>query len=127
MKQIPFEVKSNWFDGSCELTTYKLEELLATKLRALYQRRKGRDLYDIYIALLRHPDLDLDAICFSYKEYMKFSVVHPPDKRAFIMNMEAKMKDSEFLGDTTALLRLNVPYDQQSAYELVKKSLIDRI
>jgi predicted nucleotidyltransferase component of viral defense system len=39
----PFTVKSTWFRGECDLTTYRLEELLGTKLRALYQRRKGRD------------------------------------------------------------------------------------
>lgn len=41
-----FSVKSSWFEGECNLTTYKLEELLGTKLRALYRRRKGRDLFD---------------------------------------------------------------------------------
>jgi predicted nucleotidyltransferase component of viral defense system len=41
LQQFPFEVKSSWFDGSCNLTTYRLEELLGTKLRALYQRKKG--------------------------------------------------------------------------------------
>ena len=37
------------------------------------------------------------------------------------------MQDSEFLGDTTALLRPDVPYDPQTAYELVKTTLIERI
>ena len=32
--------------GKCEITTYSLNELLGTKLRALYQRKKGRDLFD---------------------------------------------------------------------------------
>lgn len=35
LQQFPFEVKSSWFDGGCNLTTYRLEELLGTKLRAL--------------------------------------------------------------------------------------------
>lgn len=43
LAKVPFEVNSKWFMGSCNLTTYKLEELLGTKLRALYQRKKGRD------------------------------------------------------------------------------------
>lgn len=42
-KQIPYEVNNGWFSGNCLLTCYELEELLGTKLRALYQRRKGRD------------------------------------------------------------------------------------
>ena len=46
-----FEVRSRWFSGSADLRTYELDELLATKLRALYQRRKGRDLFDLALAL----------------------------------------------------------------------------
>ena len=41
-------MENSWFTGSAELTTYHFEELLGTKLRALYQRKKGRDLYDLY-------------------------------------------------------------------------------
>jgi predicted nucleotidyltransferase component of viral defense system len=42
----PFEVRSGWFSGKCEIRTYSINELLGTKLRALYQRSKGRDLFD---------------------------------------------------------------------------------
>ncbi len=48
-----FEANSTWFSGSCNLTTYKIEELLGTKIRAMYQRKKGRDLYDLYHALTK--------------------------------------------------------------------------
>ena len=41
-KRIPFFVDSRWFNGSSEVVTYALDELLATKLRALCQRKKGR-------------------------------------------------------------------------------------
>ncbi len=127
LEQFPFEVKSSWFDGHCNLTTYRLEELLGTKLRALYQRKKGRDLYDVYMALTQKADLDIDGLLQSYRDYMNFSVKKPPTQREFILNMEAKMHDSEFLGDTTALLRLDVPYNPHAAYELVKTMLIERI
>ena len=39
-----FSVSSEWFSGSASIATYEIDELMATKLRALYQRRKGRDL-----------------------------------------------------------------------------------
>jgi predicted nucleotidyltransferase component of viral defense system len=125
--KIPFEVNSQWFMGSCNLTTYKLEELLGTKLRALYQRKKGRDLYDLYIALTRNPSLDKDLLLNCYREYMKFSVDKPPSQREFILNMEAKINDPEFLGDTTGLLRQGQLYEPLSAYELVKTKLIEKI
>jgi len=41
-QQIKFTVQNPWFSGAADVTTYRLEELLATKLRALYQRKKGR-------------------------------------------------------------------------------------
>jgi predicted nucleotidyltransferase component of viral defense system len=44
---VPFEVTNPWFTGSAEVTTFSKEEILATKLRALLQRDKGRDLLDL--------------------------------------------------------------------------------
>ena len=51
LKEIPFDMKNGWFSGQCSITGYEIEELLATKFRALYQRKKGRDLFDLYWAL----------------------------------------------------------------------------
>ncbi|MEI6408052.1 MAG: nucleotidyl transferase AbiEii/AbiGii toxin family protein [Bacteroidota bacterium] len=104
-QKMPFIIQSSWFSGACELTTYKLEELLGTKLRALYQRRKGRDLYDLFIALSKMPELDKTGLLHAYEAYMKFSVAEPPSQLEFTQNMEDKIYDASFLGDTTALLR----------------------
>lgn len=127
LQQFPFEVKSSWFNRGCNLTTYKLEELLGTKLRALYQRRKGRDLYDLYVALSQQADLDKGALLHSYREYMKFSVENPPSQKEFMLNLETKIQDAEFLGDTAALLRPDTPFNPHEAYELVKTELIEKI
>ena len=43
----PFAVESRWYTGSADVRTFELAEILGTKLRALYQRRKGRDLFDL--------------------------------------------------------------------------------
>lgn len=126
-QKFPFEVKSSWFTGSCNLTTYRLEELLGTKLRALYQRRKGRDLYDLYKALVQVPELDKQEILRCYQEYMKSVVNQLPTRKQFIQNMEAKMQDAEFYGDTVALLRPDEKYNQEEAYELIKTEIIERI
>ena len=45
---VPFSVASSWFNGKTDILTYHLSELLGTKLRALYQRKKGRDLFDLW-------------------------------------------------------------------------------
>jgi predicted nucleotidyltransferase component of viral defense system len=126
-QQFPFKIQSSWFSGTCDLTTYKLEELLGTKLRALYQRRKGRDLYDLFTALTQAPNLDKEVLLHAYRAYMQLSVAQPPSQKEFILNMEAKMLDPEFLGDTTALIRPDTPYNAADAYATVKTELIERI
>ena len=44
---VPFAVESQWFHGSAMVQTFEVAELVSTKLRALYQRSKGRDLFDL--------------------------------------------------------------------------------
>lgn len=121
-----FSVESSWYIGSCDLTTYKLEELLGTKLRALYQRKKGRDLYDLYQALTR-ADVDPKAVIRCYKRYMIFSVGNTPTQKEFILNMEDKMQDSYFGGDITGLIRPDDKYDQKEAYRIVRQELIEKM
>lgn len=72
-------------------------------------------------------ELDIDIILKSYRHYMKFSTVNPPSRREFVLNMEAKIQDLDFLGDTKAILRPDFQYNPVEAYELVRMRLIDRI
>ncbi|MBZ9905272.1 nucleotidyl transferase AbiEii/AbiGii toxin family protein [Mesorhizobium sp. BR115XR7A] len=46
-----FDVENPWFTGKTNVPTFSREEMLATQLRALLQRDKGRDLYDLAHAL----------------------------------------------------------------------------
>ena len=55
---IPFNVENPWFTGRVDIATFSREELLATKLRALLQRDKGRDLLDLAHALAVFPELN---------------------------------------------------------------------
>jgi hypothetical protein len=47
----PLTVESPWFSGNADIASFIAEELVATKIRALYQRRKGRDLFDLWLAV----------------------------------------------------------------------------
>lgn len=49
--RVPFSVESPWYTGSADVLTFNLEELVATKIRALFQRSKGRDLFDLWLAM----------------------------------------------------------------------------
>jgi predicted nucleotidyltransferase component of viral defense system len=125
--KFPFSVESEWYTDNCEITTYQLEELLGTKLRALYQRRKGRDLFDLYTAITQKV-LNFDQILVCYREYMNFVVgSNAPTQKEFLLNMEEKMLDTEFMGDTQLLIRNGEAYDSQIAYELVKNRLLEKI
>jgi len=57
-KEIEHTIQNTWAEGSCKLISFEAEEMLGTKLRALYQRKKGRDLFDLYHAL---TNLEMDT------------------------------------------------------------------
>jgi len=124
LSQYDFSVKNTWFTGNCKITTYHLDELLGTKLRALYQRRKGRDLFDLYKALSMQS-VNVENIIHCYREYIGFVVDNPPTQKEYLQNMELKMQDSEFLDDTNLLLRPDDKYNPFEAWELVRSQLIE--
>lgn len=123
---ITYEVKSSWFSGKCVITTYQLDELLGTKLRALYQRRKGRDLFDLYTAL-QHGVYNRESILTSFCRYMKASAGSIPSRKEFILNMEEKMQSPDFLADTVPILLPGISYDPKQAFETVQETLIVHI
>ena len=123
----PFEVGSGWFEGKCEIRTYSINELLGTKLRALYQRSKGRDLFDLDYAR-RNMDINIDEIIICYRKYTEFATKKKaPSKREFLQNILAKENDPDFAGDLEAILRPGIEYDQNSAFEWLKEAVIERI
>ena len=126
LTKIPFRVENSWFTGEAQLTTYQFEELLGTKLRALYQRKKGRDLFDLYVALQR-KEVDVEIVLQCYKKYMEFVVGKVPSYKQFVDNMEEKMSDPEFVGDLQALLRPGIGYDARQAYQLIYQTFIDKM
>lgn len=110
--QLPFEMASRWWSGRAEVRTFKLEELLGTKLRALYQRRKGRDLFDLWAALtqLEVDDRRVVESLDHYEEQQGRRTFTYPQLR---INLEGKVADRTFLDDLNALIA--VPPD---AYEV---------
>ena len=124
--ELPFEIKNRWFSGEARIRTYNLNELLGTKLRALYQRSKGRDLFDLDYSHL-HMSLDTESIIQCFKEYMIFSTGKPPSQKEFLINIEEKENDINFTGDMEGLLRLGIGYDQELAFEWLKENLIGKL
>ena len=127
MVKVPFAVENSWFKGACEVLTYDLAELIGTKLRAVYQRRKGRDLFDLWKILSMAPELDKEKVMQSYERYLGFTASHLPTYKEFVLNMESKLQDEEFLTDTDMILNPGLEYNPATAWEKVKEELVERL
>ncbi len=124
-KVAPFFVESPWFKGRAGIQTFELEEMLGTKLRALYQRKKGRDLFDLWHALSTH-DLDDDKIVECFIRYMDHSGAMA-SRSEFEANLTAKMLDGVFTRDIGPLLADARGYDADSAAQIVSARLVAKL
>lgn len=122
LKRVPFDVSSRWFEGTCELTSYELDELLGTKLRALYQRKQGRDLFDLAVAL-KHPETDADRIVKAFSAYMDHSG-HHVTRAQFEQNIADKLRDQSFAADIGPLLAEGYEWDLKEMAKTVSEQLI---
>lgn len=120
---VPFNVKSVWFTGAAEVTSYTLEELMGTKLRALYQRKKGRDLFDLFVMLQHYPNLDREAVIKCFLFYLE-KENNQVSRAEFEQNMLYKLRDNIFLEDIVPLLLPNRIYSSEEAYTIVHENLI---
>lgn len=125
LQRIPVKLESEWSHGEAFVPTYQLDELLATKLRALYQRKKGRDLFDLWCALTQ-ADVNIEKLIEAFKYYMK-EEGNSVTQKEFIENMEKKITDADFIGDMSGLPRRGITYDINEAYELVKTIILEKI
>lgn len=99
----PFKLNSLWLEKTATVTSYQLEELLGTKLRALYQRKKGRDLFDLATALQNFGSLNMNNVIKCFIHYLKIEnkVV---SRAEFEKNLTDKLNDARFSQDIFPLL-----------------------
>jgi predicted nucleotidyltransferase component of viral defense system len=121
-KKISFAVDSRWFRASAGIVTYQIEELLGTKLRALYQRRKGRDLFDLAVAL-ETVELKPERIVKAFGEYMDHEG-HRVSRAQFERNLAGKFRNAQFNADIGPLLAASYKYDRDKAAEIVLNKVI---
>lgn len=122
LDSVPFEVDSPWFSGSAEISTYTLDELLGTKLRALYQRKKGRDLFDLWHAL-ETGLVDPPRVLACFRRYMTEGG-HSATRAQFEANLLGKRKLSDFREDIGPLLRPGLAWDIDAAMNTVLERVI---
>jgi len=120
-----FSIATRWFAGTCHIPTFTLDELLATKLRALYQRRKGRDLFDLWLGLT-DGKADAGSVEDIFQHYMR-AEGHHVSQAVFRENVVAKLRHPGFLSDVPPLLVPGTPFDGPVAFELIDRDLISRM
>ncbi len=122
LEQRPFEIANPWFSGGASLTVYQLDELLGTKLRALYQRKKGRDLFDLWY-VLNAGLADSSQVVRCFLAYIS-AEGNRISRVEFEQNLVAKLQDRAFVEDIEPLLVSGVGYDVSQAAEVVNSKLI---
>ena len=122
---VPFEVVSEWWRGRAEITTFSIDELLGTKLRALYQRRKGRDLFDLWYAMTS-VGASPERIVSCFQRYLR-EEGRGVTRAVFVENLRAKLADEQFRSDLTGLLRPGMTWDLDAAGAYVLENLLARL
>ncbi|WP_027555278.1 nucleotidyl transferase AbiEii/AbiGii toxin family protein [Bradyrhizobium sp. Cp5.3] len=100
-KTLRLKVDNPWFSGAADIPTFSTEEVLSTKVRALLQRNKGRDLVDLAHALEVFSGLDAQRTVDMFVEYTKQKPIPrwEAEKRMF-----EKLERRGFLSDVHPLL-----------------------
>lgn len=121
----PLGVASRWFTGRADIRTYELDELLATKLRALYQRRRGRDLFDLWDALGRAA-VNPARVVAAFQAYLETQRLRVT-RAEFERNLANKARAHAFLEDVRPMLAIGVSYDPLAALDLVRRNFVERL
>lgn len=108
----PFEVVNDWHQTKADLVSFQPEELFGTKLRALLQRHKNRDLFDLNEGLLR-LDLDRDRLIACLNHHLELE--GHPISRANAEERMLKKLERSLTEDIAPLLPAGVRFDDQAA------------
>ena len=119
------DVSSRWYSGSARVRTYALDELLGTKLRALYQRKRGRDLFDLWYAGER-ANVNADRVVECLRRYLEHDGVRL-SRAEFEANLHEKLEDPTFGKDVEPLLAPAVSWDIEAAARYAFRELAPRL
>jgi len=100
---IAYAIDNPWYTGEARVATFSREEMMATKLRALLQRDKGRDLFDLAQALNVFEGLDLARVVALFEAYLARTDLRISRAEAE-QRMFAKLARPAFMQDLRPLL-----------------------
>lgn len=127
LRPYPFAVANDWYRGETEILSFEPEELFGTKLRALLQRRKNRDLFDLHHGLDQLA-MDTGKLIACFEHYLALEG-KPLSRPVAEQRMLEKLTRS-LTEDIAPLLPAGVRFDDRDAlraFERVWRELIVRI
>ena len=123
----PFSVRNPWFAANSSIVSFEREEVFGTKLRALLQRRKNRDLFDINEGLTQ-LSLDPEKVVTCFDHYLAregTQITRASAEERMLAKLTRSLTD-----DIAPLLSTDVIYgdtEAQKAFERVWFRLIARL
>lgn len=127
IKQYPFEIDSSWHQAKTEILSFEAEELFGTKLRALLQRRKNRDLFDLHEGL-KQLSMDSGKLIACFEHYL--ALEGTPISRAIAEQRMLEKLRRSLTEDIAPLLPAGVQFndgDAMNAFKNVWTELVARI
>ena len=98
---------------------------MATKLRALYQRRKGRDLFDLWLVVNRGL-INPSNVLKLFDDYCAHENIKIT-RALFEKSLYEKSQHTDFTMDMHPLLTKEQKWEFNNALELVQKHLISKL
>lgn len=127
IRHYPFAVESDWYQGQAQIASFEPEELFGTKLRALLQRRKNRDLFDLAHGLDQLA-LSPGKLLACFEHYL--ALEGRPISRAMAEQRMLEKLNRSLTEDIAPLLPTGIRFDENDAlraFERIWKELIVRL
>lgn len=126
LHRLPFSLEFREAEMSTHIVAYDINEMLATKMRAMFQRKKGRDLFDLYWALTAESAVPVDtmSVISAFMHYMQQEGMHVP-RAEFLAHLRNCLADQKgFCLDMVPLLKRSLAYDPAQAAAVVESRLL---
>ncbi|HWK60815.1 MAG TPA: nucleotidyl transferase AbiEii/AbiGii toxin family protein [Eoetvoesiella sp.] len=118
VRHYPFTVENDWYQGKTEIASFEPEELFGTKLRALLQRRKNRDLFDLGEGL-KELALDTDKLVACFEHCL--ALEGKPITRAIAEQRMLEKLTRSLTEDVAPLLPAGVRFNDDDAIDVFER------
>lgn len=129
LQRLPFSLTFRGEPRAASIVSFNVNEMLATKMRATIQRKKGRDLFDLYWALTAQSALPVDTaqVLDAFRHYMKEESTTVP-RSEFLAHLEGCLADKVgFCRDMDPLLKKSLNYTPAAVSAVVIERLISQL